>query len=276
MSAYVIILHMQYAIFNGEKVEAQRGCVGVCPLCGNPVIAKCGEFRVHHWAHKSKVDCDNWLEKETEWHRNWKNKFPKDWREIVLYDEQTGEKHIADIRSPNGIVIEFQHSPITPQERKSREYFYKKIIWVVDGTRSKRDYDRFVKNYPRIGTSIGIHEVQDGGHYETVKRFISDFNEKVPFRQGITASELFGWDKAKVEKQIWIPHYKTEEQFVPVGACWPIGWAGSSATVVLDFGNSENGEFRNWLYVHLPKADTIQTVNREEFVNSFETYVASR
>jgi competence protein CoiA len=34
---------------------------------------------------------------------------------------------------------------IDPQERTSREQFYKNMVWVVDGTRLKRDYPRFLK-----------------------------------------------------------------------------------------------------------------------------------
>lgn len=62
-----------------------------------------------------------------------------------MYDEQTGEKHIADVRTSHGLVIEFQHSRIDPQERTSRERFYGNMIWVVDGTRLKGDYPRFLK-----------------------------------------------------------------------------------------------------------------------------------
>jgi hypothetical protein len=40
-------------------------------------------------------------------------------------------------------VIEFQHSHLDPQERTKRERFYGNMVWVVDGTRLKRDYPRF-------------------------------------------------------------------------------------------------------------------------------------
>jgi hypothetical protein len=89
--------------------------------------------------------CDTWWEPETEWHRNWKSKFPEEWQEEFLTNEKTGEKHIADIRTTKGLVVEFQHSHINPQERISREAFYKNLAWVVDGSRLKRDYPRFLK-----------------------------------------------------------------------------------------------------------------------------------
>lgn len=62
-----------------------------------------------------------------------------------MCDEQSGEKHIADVRTEHGLVIEFQHSPIDPEEQKARESFYGNMAWVVDGTRLKRDAPRFLK-----------------------------------------------------------------------------------------------------------------------------------
>lgn len=102
-------------------------------------------YKVNHWAHKGIRNCDPWWENETEWHREWKSNFLDDWQEVILTDETTGEKHIADIRSSYGLVIEFQHSHIDPIERTKREKFYKKMVWIVDGTRLKRDYPRFLK-----------------------------------------------------------------------------------------------------------------------------------
>ena len=65
-------------------------------------------------------------------------------------DEKTGEKHIADVLTVNGLVIDFQHSHINPKERESYEKFYRNMVWVVDGTRLKRDYPRFFKGQKRF------------------------------------------------------------------------------------------------------------------------------
>jgi hypothetical protein len=108
------------------------------------VIAKCGEQRVHHWAHLGQRTCDQWWEPETEWHRTWKRKFPDAWHEYVMHDD-TREKHIADVRTPDGIVIEFQHSHLRDEERSAREHFYREMVWVVDGLRLRRDLPRFQK-----------------------------------------------------------------------------------------------------------------------------------
>lgn len=136
---------MHFALINNNRVEAQPQLQGLCSCCSKPVIAKCGTQKIWHWAHKSKTDCDNWWESETEWHRTWKNNYPADWQEISLLDERTDEKHIADVRTVHNLVIEFQHSHIDPEERTLREQFYKNMVWVVDGTRLKRDYPRFLK-----------------------------------------------------------------------------------------------------------------------------------
>ena len=74
---------MKFALSNDERIEASKGAKGVCPSCGSELIAKCGEIVIHHWAHKKKCD-DYWWENETQWHRNWKNKFPDEWQEIGL------------------------------------------------------------------------------------------------------------------------------------------------------------------------------------------------
>lgn len=136
---------MKFALVDNKKTEAFKGAKGICPICNSELIAKCGEVKINHWAHKSIRNCDPWWENETEWHRSWKNHFPVEWQEIILHDEQTGEKHIADVRTSHGLVIELQHSKIETQERISRENFYKNIVWVVDGTRLKNDYKRFLK-----------------------------------------------------------------------------------------------------------------------------------
>lgn len=136
---------MKYALVNGAKSIAKPGLLGVCQSCGARMIAKCGNKKTHHWAHKTSRKCDSWWEKETAWHRNWKNKFPEIWQEIINFDEGTNEKHIADIQTEYGLTIEFQHSNIQFNEQKSRESFYKKMTWVVDGTRLKRDYPKFKK-----------------------------------------------------------------------------------------------------------------------------------
>lgn len=156
---------MHFALIGNNRIEAQPQFKGLCSCCSKPVIAKCGTRKIWHWAHKSKTDCDNWWEPETEWHRAWKNNYPADWQEISLLNERTGEKHIADVRTVNSLVIEFQHSHIDPKERTSREQFYKDMVWVIDGTRLKRDYPRFLKEWKSGGISE-VRQTDKSGIFE--------------------------------------------------------------------------------------------------------------
>ena len=133
---------MKYAVVEGERREAQPGLSGKCPGCGDAMIAKCGEQRVPHWAHRGTRTCDHWWEPETEWHRAWKNQFPENWQEIIQRSE-TGEKHIADVKTDREMVLEFQHSFLRRDQRESREKFYQKMVWVVDGLRRVLDRSRF-------------------------------------------------------------------------------------------------------------------------------------
>jgi hypothetical protein len=136
---------MKFALVCGKRTEATKGAKGICPGCGSELFARCGTIKVKHWSHKGNSNCDHWWEPETEWHRLWKNNFTSEWQEIVLHDERTQEKHIADVRTSHGLVIEFQHSYIDSEERSKRECFYKSMVWVVDGTRLKKDFTRFIK-----------------------------------------------------------------------------------------------------------------------------------
>ena len=138
---------MKFGLVNGIKSEAIKGARGVCPCCGAELIARCGNIKMNHWAHKGKLMCDVWWENETEWHRAWKNNFPVEWQEIIHFDDKTSEKHIADTKTTEGWVLEFQHSPIKPEEIHSRNTFYKKIIWVVDGLRRERDRKQLEKTF---------------------------------------------------------------------------------------------------------------------------------
>lgn len=97
--------------------------------------------------------CDPWWENETEWHLNWKACFPEDWSEIV-HTAEDGTRHIADVKTQHGWVIEFQHSAIKPEERRSRDAFYGRLIWVVDGTRRKRDGAQFERAWNQ-GATVG-------------------------------------------------------------------------------------------------------------------------
>lgn len=144
---------MKFALVDGIKIEASRGAKGFCPSCESELTAKCGEVKVHHWAHKGSRDCDKWWENETQWHRDWKEQFPTDWQEVI-HRAKDGEKHIADVKTGEGWAIEFQHSFLNPEERRARNAFYNKLVWVIDGTRRKTDAIQFEKTLQTSKTII--------------------------------------------------------------------------------------------------------------------------
>lgn len=146
---------MKYALANGIRREAQPGISGECAGCGSSMVAKCGEVKIWHWSHKGTRTCDPWWENETEWHRSWKQHFPESWQEIV-HTSDSGERHIADVKTEQGWVLEFQYSHIKPEERRSRNYFYQKIVWVVNGSRKKLAHKQFLKGLDE-GHSIGTN-----------------------------------------------------------------------------------------------------------------------
>ncbi|UJS22665.1 competence protein CoiA [Thiothrix winogradskyi] len=156
---------MQFSLVKGVKSKPSPSIKGNCIFCGELTIAKCGKYKIWHWAHKSKAKCDPWWENETEWHRKWKNYFPPAFQEIIHIDSRTNEKHIADIKTQNNMVIEFQNSSITPEEVASREIFYKNMFWIVNGDR-KGTLD---------GANFNISIVMLGPIVESLKPLIITF-----------------------------------------------------------------------------------------------------
>jgi competence protein CoiA len=123
---------MQLALVDGERATAAPKANAVCQFCGSAMVAKCGPVVTWHWAHTARPRCDTWWENETDWHRGWKARFPTEQQEIVHFASD-GEKHIADVKTAFGLVVELQNSPISLQELQSREAFYKTMIWIVNG-----------------------------------------------------------------------------------------------------------------------------------------------
>ena len=131
---------MKFAFVNGIRQEPAPKSKGICCYCGSATQAKCGSRKVWHWAHITLQYCDSWWESETEWHRLWKSYFPHQNQEIVHFDDATGEKHIADIKTNNAMVIEIQNSPMSESEMLSRENFYGKMMWIVNGEKFKKNF----------------------------------------------------------------------------------------------------------------------------------------
>ena len=184
---------MKYALVDKVRTEAQKGLNGICPICHEPLVPRCGSKKINHWAHKKSTHCDKWWESETEWHRSWKNKFPQEWQEVVAFDKISGEKHIADIKTNYGIVYEFQHSYIKEEERISRENFYINMAWIVDGTRRKRDYIKFLEafEYGSIwnnGNNEELWILENGNNYLPTEWLNSRFPVYFDFKGLLTDS----------------------------------------------------------------------------------------
>jgi len=151
---------MKYALVNNYRQEAQPGLSANCPGCGNPMVAKCGEKRIWHWSHLVDRICDYEWENETDWHRGWKNQFPEPWQEVRIVEN--GVIHKADVKTDQGWVIEFQHSYLKPEVRRARDKFYKKLVWVVDGTRRKKDLQQIndtLRNGAQVVPNLPIFKV---------------------------------------------------------------------------------------------------------------------
>ncbi len=70
----------------------------------------------------------------------WKGYFPENNQEVVQFDSVTGEKHVADVKTDNGMVIELQNSPMDADELRSREDFYGEMIWIVNGANFEKNF----------------------------------------------------------------------------------------------------------------------------------------
>ena len=116
---------MQYALKDSLKTKAQPFQKALCPQCGDEVIAKCGQIKIWHWAHKIN-DCDKWWESEGEWHLYWKKDIPVDKCEVTI------GKHRADIITSENEVLELQNSPISMDEIRERESFYGNMVWLIN------------------------------------------------------------------------------------------------------------------------------------------------
>lgn len=207
---------MQYAnplgaTDNSVRIKPTKGAHALCPVCRQEVIARCGTKRIWHWAHQKDCQCsDQWWENETEWHRRWKEEFPEDWREVVLQDDSTGEIHRADVKLQNsGLVLEFQHSAIDPQEFQSRVNFYRNMVWVADARPSQ--FKRFMKRL--IGGE---------GHFDLISGDEAKLDRRIKDVLHRVAVENF---------ELYMVQYLEE--------IFPKAWLSSSVPVIFDFASEQ-------------------------------------
>lgn len=262
---------MEVALVGGARTRPAPGLKGLCQFCGKPTRAKCGSIIRWHWAHASRRNCDPWMENEGPWHRGWKALFPLEWQEVIAYDD-SGEKHIADVKRPDGTVIELQNSPMSTAEMFSREAFYgEKMIWIVNG-------EKF-KNHIRIGDAL-----PDPNHPK-----IQDFKLALPVftpwpkywsaprHDGSGFVYFLKSDLAAATSpgDLFLAHHgKAFDGVVEESYCgqhmWSwrrprLGWLNSRRTVIFDL--AENGM---WALAKLEedKLPCLQKVSRRRFLES--------
>jgi len=221
---------MHFAYVNGARVPPAPGLKGVCGVCGTTLIAHCGDYKIWHWHHKSRRGCDPWWEPETQWHRDWKNIFPADQQEVIHHAE-SGEKHIADVRTSAGKVFEFQHSILKKEELESRESYYgDALIWIVDGLRSDFDAVRFSLGLGGLWPDFSVrwHSTSKLWHrWAAAKRPVFfDFGSSMLWRlDSFDSSQKIARLKA-FEKRGFIQHAgasPTEEALAQVSRVYQVG-----------------------------------------------------
>jgi competence protein CoiA len=258
---------MRYAIIEGHNMEPSSGLKGICPGCGNAVMAKCGQVKVHHWAHLKLIDCDPWWEPMTQWHLDWQNEFPKDWREIIFKDEDSGEFHRADVHTPKGVTIEFQHSALSLDELDSRNSFYKKVLWVVDAKRFKGEFI-FTKPIPnpesRLLLDYNFSVDNDGlakfAHF-FLKKELKDYGPAPAVR----IYSLFDQELQEVANEF---SQDTQKYFLFNWKYKHRAWLNSEAPVFLDFGDNFLYWIRRRKQVGVPLI-YIRVVTKKEFIDRY-------
>lgn len=181
------------------------GLTATCIMCGGEVFSKCGPIKIHHWAHFNDAKCSC---NKTDWHKDWQSRFNQSNREVVMFSE-SGEKHVADIKTDGNIVIEIQHSKITQEEIDARESHNTDMFWIIDHDFYREFYKTGKVKFNKIVymdfTPKYLYEViSEEGHYDRVfkiskYKFIKAANESKNyyefFRSIIAIREKAGFDE---------------------------------------------------------------------------------
>lgn len=230
------------------------------------MIAKCGPRVLHHWAHHGRRNCDPWWENETDWHRQWKNLYPLECREIS-HVAPDGEIHRADIKTPSGIVVEIQHSAMTDEERTSREAFYGNLVWLIDGYGFKENFDIY-HMLPNPNSKIASDLI-----WSEAKRHLNGANRGLFMRRSEGTYQIHGIHEIQDEVSQCYNGYHQYDWIRPRNV-----WLEATCPVYIDFGER--------LLVKLGTYDStglkcIRFVSKKKFVHDtmFEkqaTDIASR
>ncbi len=130
-----------------QDADARGGKpASLCPQCQRPLVAKRGQLKIWHWAHKANNDppCDH-TAGETQWHLCWKAAFVKmGWRvergyEVANADGSRSRFVFDAALERDGRVVqayEFVHSLSDGYAPKGRAVVASgvKLTWVLDGS----------------------------------------------------------------------------------------------------------------------------------------------
>ena len=126
---------------------------------------------------------------ESDWHREWKAAFPMSYREKTFFSTEQNCNHRADIYTPCGTTIEFQHSPISLEELQSREAFYPNLVWIVNGLKFKGF--KVLKHLPVLDDPILANfEFSKTANFTLFKT--SDIGKEKPKKYSLSHPELYG------------------------------------------------------------------------------------
>lgn len=180
--------------------DAQKGNEYRCPICNELLELRKGEVRIAHFAHWKKSTClDTWSHDMSEWHYSWQEQFPVDCQEVVV--EKDGKKHRADVLiKEHDLVVEFQHSRLTPEEFKERNDFYTgcgyHVIWLFDMT---EDFEqgRFVVNEENNLYYWKRPKVTFQNENATISRYYLDNKVDVFFQHNEIIDRLLEYDSER-------------------------------------------------------------------------------
>lgn len=135
-----------------DAANAEKGQDYFCPICNCKLELRKGAIRCHHFGHWKNQSCtEKWPPEMSEWHYNWQHLFPKECIEVVLQNRQ--EEHRADVLIDN-VVVEFQHSSMSPEIFQERNRFYTTtghpIVWLFDLI-EEVNKEKIIYSQPLIG-----------------------------------------------------------------------------------------------------------------------------
>ncbi len=168
-----------------------KGTSCFCPACNEPLRLRKGSKIRPHFAHLPNTECYYGIDKDykSEWHIRMQDYFPRENQEVRFEDENTGERHIADVYLPAAnMVLEFQHSPISEEEFMSRTLFHinhdRRIVWLFDESTpnpQKGNLGRFKPDDLRIinGAYESLYRSRTYKWLRNPRRFLSIVPAKV-------------------------------------------------------------------------------------------------